>query len=129
MDGGGGSSWQQRLASTRTEVVVTVEDGTVGERQAVVVEHGVLWRSFLRASSEAALLQGALRGQAGLLRGHPAPENLQPGGLHPDPVLDDPDQTENSAAARQNHVKVPRVVGCGGVEGDQSNRQADEPVG
>ena len=107
--------------------MVTVEDGTVGEQQSVVVVHSVLWRSSLWPSSEATLLQEALWGQAGLLCGHSAPENLQPGGLDPDPVLDHPDQTGDSAAAQQNHLEV-SWMSCSRVEGDQSDTQADEPV-
>lgn len=82
------------------EVVVTVENGTVCKQRSVVVVHSVLWRSFLWLSFKATLLQGALWGQTGLLCGDFGLENLQPGGLDPDLVLDHPDQTEDSAAAQ-----------------------------
>lgn len=64
----------------------------------------------------------------GLLSGHSAPENLQSVGLDPDPVLDDPDQPDNSAAGQQNHLKVSRMCRRE-VEGDQSDTQTDEPAG
>lgn len=108
--------------------MVTVQNGTVCKQECVVVVHRVLWRSFLWSPSEATLLQGALRGQTGLLSGHSAPENLQSVGLDPDPVLDDPDQPDNSAAGQQNHLKVSRMCRRE-VEGDQSDTQTDEPAG
>lgn len=109
--------------------MVTVEDGTVCKQQRVVVVHSVLWRSFLWPSSEATFLQETSWGQASLLCGYSTPKNLQPGGLDPNPLLDRPDQTENSTAAQQNNLKVSWMSCSSRVEGDQSDTQTDEPVG
>lgn len=111
----------------RPEVVITVEERTVCKQRPVVVVHSLLCRTFLWPSFKAALLQAALWGQTGLLCGKPPSENLQPGGLDPDPVLDDPDQAENLGPAWQNHLKTP-WRGCRGVKGNQSDPQTDESV-
>lgn len=107
--------------------MVTVKDGTVCKWQFVVIVHSGLWRTLLRPSLETALLQGAVQGQAGFLCWHLAPENLQFGGLDPNSLLDHTHQTQNCAAARQNHLKIPRMDGGG--EGDQSDAQTDKPAG
>jgi len=110
------------------EVVITVEDWTVCKQQCVVVVHRGLCGTFLRPSFEATHLQAALWRQACRLCGDPAPENLHLGSLDPDAVLDGPDEAENSAAARQNHLKV-SWMGRGRVEVDQSDAQTDEAAG
>lgn len=84
----------------RPNVVVVVEDGTVCKWQSVVIIHGGLWRTLLWPSFEAALLQRALQGQAGLLCWHSATENLQARGLDPSSVLDHTHQTKNCAVAQ-----------------------------
>lgn len=113
--------------SEESEVVVAVEERAVGERRSVVVVHRVLRGTVLWASSEATLLQGAVRGQAGLLRALPALEHLQPAGLDPHPLQDDPGQAGNFGPGWQDHFKVP-WVGCGGVKGNESDPETDASV-